>query len=322
MRTPSCELWRSLTKFGEPTAPSSREPPRHSPEFRRRSSTFTRGPVKVPSVCGSHSECAHVKHRLKQMQANCFLTLSFLQHGLKWRRLTPPSRSLITPFAMRLLGYAASADSETWDITFVRYRDHLGPSDPRLEKESKNNFPGPLGLGAQKSKRSRRRAQIECFSTVLTLFSTPCSTFGVPGREVDPGNSFSGTLFPTGPEGPKCQRPDLYPELALRPPRTCEKISDILRTTFSAVDTQTAVLVSTPKVWISGPDTQSSICIGSLGVHRCFDFSAQGQTFPPALAQRQCGETTTSRQKKCSSLFQGLPPGCPPPRDLDGSETL
>ena len=32
---------------------------------------------------------------------------------------------------------------------------------------------------------------------------------------------------------------------------------------FSAVDTQTAVLVSIAKVWISAPDSQTSVCLGS-----------------------------------------------------------
>ena len=36
---------------------------------------------------------------------------------------------------------------------------------------------------------------------------------------------------------------------------------------FSAVDTQTAVLVSTAEVWISAPDAQTPIFLGSLGIH-------------------------------------------------------
>ena len=42
-------------------------------------------------------------------------------------------------------------------------------------------------------------------------------------------------------------------------PRTILKI-------FSAVDTQTAALVSTAEVWISAPDTQTPILLGFLGV--------------------------------------------------------
>ena len=37
--------------------------------------------------------------------------------------------------------------------------------------------------------------------------------------------------------------------------------------TFSAVDTQTAVLVSTAEVWISAPDTQTPIFLGFAGIH-------------------------------------------------------
>ena len=36
---------------------------------------------------------------------------------------------------------------------------------------------------------------------------------------------------------------------------------------FSAVDTQTAVLVSTAEVGISAPDTQTPISLGFLGIH-------------------------------------------------------
>ena len=36
---------------------------------------------------------------------------------------------------------------------------------------------------------------------------------------------------------------------------------------FSAVDTQTAVLISTAEVWISAPDTQTPISLGFLGMH-------------------------------------------------------
>ena len=43
-------------------------------------------------------------------------------------------------------------------------------------------------------------------------------------------------------------------------PRTILKI-------FSAVDTQTAVLVSTAEVWISAPDTQTPIFLVFLGIH-------------------------------------------------------
>ena len=59
MHAPSCELWQSPAKFGELWRTHnaySREPPRHLPEFPRRSLTFTRVPVKVPSASGWPSE--------------------------------------------------------------------------------------------------------------------------------------------------------------------------------------------------------------------------------------------------------------------------
>ena len=54
MRAPSCELWRTLANFGEPITLYAEQPP----EFRRRSPTFTKVPLKVRSVCGWSSECA------------------------------------------------------------------------------------------------------------------------------------------------------------------------------------------------------------------------------------------------------------------------
>ena len=52
-------------------------------------------------------------------------------------------------------------------------------------------------------------------------------------------------------------RPGFYRKLALRPPQTFEKIRVSLRTIFSAVHTQIAVLVSTKapvtKIWVSAP---------------------------------------------------------------------
>ena len=36
---------------------------------------------------------------------------------------------------------------------------------------------------------------------------------------------------------------------------------------FSAVDTKTAVLISTAEAWISAPDTQTPIFLGFLGIH-------------------------------------------------------
>ena len=62
----------------------------------------------------------------------------------------------------------------------------------------------------------------------------------------------------------------------------------------TAMNTQTVVLVSTAKVWISAPDAQTSIFTGFLGIHRFFGFSVQGQNLKfilwclsPKLGSRQ-----------------------------------
>ena len=60
-----------------------------------------------------------------------------------------------------------------------------------------------------------------------------------------------------------------YTDLALRdpPPQTFEKIPSFPGMIFLAVDTQTLVLVSTAKVWISAPDDQISVVLDFLGIH-------------------------------------------------------
>ena len=59
MAKPFCTLVVArLSSSDEPTSPCSREPPRHSPEFRQWLLAFTR--VPVPSLCGWPSE--HVQH--------------------------------------------------------------------------------------------------------------------------------------------------------------------------------------------------------------------------------------------------------------------
>ena len=61
--------------------------------------------------------------------------------------------------------------AEKFDIqiakTFARYRGHLGPPGPKLEKESENEFPGPLSPGAQKVENGVEK---ESKSTVFQLF--------------------------------------------------------------------------------------------------------------------------------------------------------
>ena len=47
-------------------------------------------------------------------------------------------------------------------------------------------------------------------------------------------------------------------------------------TNFSAVDTKTAVLVSTAEVWISAPDTQTPIFLGFQGIHSWLWFFLSG----------------------------------------------
>ena len=64
----------------------------------------------------------------------------------------------------------------------------------------------------------------------------------------------------------------LYRAGAETPPKLLRKIPSFSQNEFflenvSAVDTQTAVLVSTTEVWISAPDTQTPISLGFLGIH-------------------------------------------------------
>ena len=61
------------------------------------------------------------------------------------------------------------------------------------------------------------------------------------------------------------------------PPNFREMFQVFLRPIFSAVDTQTAVLVSTTKAWISAPDAQTSTF---PGIHRCFGSPARRPIFP------------------------------------------
>ena len=55
-----------------------------------------------------------------------------------------------------LLSIFPKSDQSIWGPnvakTFARYRGHLGTSGPKLEKESRNEFPVPLGPAAQKGK--------------------------------------------------------------------------------------------------------------------------------------------------------------------------
>ena len=76
--------------------------------------------------------------------------------------------------------------------------------DPKLEKESENEFPG---AAPKKSKTESKKSQNRLFFNYFDSFSTPFSTLGAPGPR-GAGTHFR-TLFPTlGPEGPNdpCSR--------------------------------------------------------------------------------------------------------------------
>ena len=97
--------------------------------------------------------------------------------------------------------------------TFARYRGHLGPLGPKLEKESENDFPGPLGPGAPRPRgpksrnRIRKRVKIDCFLTILPLFRLRFRLFWAWGQEA-PGTHFPTLFLTLGPEGPNdpCSR--------------------------------------------------------------------------------------------------------------------
>ena len=54
---------------------------------------------------------------------------------------------------------------------WTRYSGHLGPSGPKSEKESVNEFPGPVGPEPKESKKSQNRLFVKNFDG----FSTPIS---------------------------------------------------------------------------------------------------------------------------------------------------
>ena len=71
----------------------------------------------------------------------------------------------------------------------------------------------------------------------------------------------------------------LYRAGAETPPNFRENFWVSLRTIFSAVDTQTAILVSTVEVGISALDTQPPVSLGLLGIHHWFWFFCSGTAF-------------------------------------------
>ena len=97
----------------------------------------------------------------------------------------------------------------------------------------------------------------------------PPKKFGFPGFE---GHTelFGPHPFvwktPTPPENIRAQKfrfGFVFPKLSRKIPSFSQNDFE----NFSAVDTQTAVLVSTAEVWISAPDTQTHIFLGILGIH-------------------------------------------------------
>ena len=91
--------------------------------------------------------------------------------------------------------------------TFACYRGHLGPSGPKLENGSENEFLGPLGPGIQKVETESKKSQNRRFFNYFNSVSSPFSTFWARGREA-PGTHFR-TRFPTlGAKGPNdpCSR--------------------------------------------------------------------------------------------------------------------
>ena len=91
--------------------------------------------------------------------------------------------------------------SATLAKTFARYKGHLGPLGPKLEKDSENEFPGPLGLGPKKAKTESKKSQNRLFFNYAHSFSTPFSTFWALGPR-GPGNSFSDSFSNFGTKGP------------------------------------------------------------------------------------------------------------------------
>ena len=81
----------------------------------------------------------------------------------------------------------------------------LGPAAgviwAKLEKESDMSREAP---GLKKSKTESKRVKIVEKQSILTLFSTPFSTFGAPGLR-GPANSFSDSISNFGADHP-CSR--------------------------------------------------------------------------------------------------------------------
>ena len=75
----------------------------------------------------------------------------------------------------------------TVGIAWTCYRGYLGPSCPKLEKESENEFPG-----TEKSKTESKKSPNRLFFNYFDSFSAPFSAFWAP-RPRGPENSYSDT---------------------------------------------------------------------------------------------------------------------------------
>ena len=86
--------------------------------------------------------------------------------------------------------FAQNSGAVSFAKTFTCYRVHLGPSGPKLEKESESEFLGPWGPKSRK--RSRKRVKM-LKNNRFGSFSTPFWTFWGPAPR-GPGNSFSDSF--------------------------------------------------------------------------------------------------------------------------------
>ena len=77
---------------------------------------------------------------------------------------------------------------------------------------------------------------------------------------------------------------------------------------FSAVDSQTAVLVSTAEVWISAPDTQTPIFLGFLGIHSWIWFSAGRQIFSVIFLRYLSWKLGSQHQLRVKTFCQRTDP--------------
>ena len=78
-----------------------------------------------------------------------------------------------------------------------------------------------------------------------------------------------------------------HAEPALRPNQLSKELLSFSQNEFLVVDTQTAVLVSTAQVWISAPDTKTSVFLVLWVPAPLFlAFSARGRTFPKATVAK------------------------------------